>query len=187
FCADYEAVGLDNHYRGYGLGVPLIGTRVSAGGPDAPGHAFYPHEVSFPVTAFFRFEGSVADLGARRAGRLELYNPFTVQARRVRGRPAPVQPDRPTPLPSFLSRTALEGVEFPGFLRADRLRDRTGIYMFEPYQPGKIPVVMVHGLLSSPLTWTPLFNDLRADPELRKHFQFWFYVYPPGNPSGVTA
>ena len=28
------------------------------------------------------------------------------------------------------------------------IRDRTGIYAFEPYQPGKIPVVMVHGLLS---------------------------------------
>ena len=59
--------------------------------------------------------------------------------------------------------------------------------MLEPYQPGKIPVVLVHGLLSSPLTWTPLFNDLRADPELRERFQFWFYFYPTGNPYLATA
>jgi pimeloyl-ACP methyl ester carboxylesterase len=59
--------------------------------------------------------------------------------------------------------------------------------MFEPYQPGKIPVLMVHGLLSSPVTWTPLFNDLRADPRLRKRFQFWFYLYPTGNPYLATA
>jgi pimeloyl-ACP methyl ester carboxylesterase len=59
--------------------------------------------------------------------------------------------------------------------------------MFEPYQPGKIPVVMVHGLVSSPLTWTTMFNDLRADPELRKHYQFWFYLYPSGLPYLETA
>src|SRR5207247_9954751 len=87
----------------------------------------------------------------------------------------------------FLSKTDLEGLELTGFLRADKLRDRTGIYLFEPYQAGKIPVVMVHGLLSSPLTWTPLFNELRADPELRKHFQFWFYLYPTVNPYVATA
>jgi pimeloyl-ACP methyl ester carboxylesterase len=46
---------------------------------------------------------------------------------------------------------------------------------------------MVHGLLSSPLTWTPLFNELRADPELRRHYQFWFYLYPTGNPYLLTA
>src|SRR5262249_40669149 len=52
---------------------------------------------------------------------------------------------------------------------------------------GKIPVVMVHGLLSSPLTWTPLFNDLRADPALRERYQCWFYLYPTGNPYLETA
>jgi pimeloyl-ACP methyl ester carboxylesterase len=59
--------------------------------------------------------------------------------------------------------------------------------MFEPYQPGKIPVVMVHGLLASPLAWTNMFNDLRADQTLRKHYQFWFYLYPTANPYLATA
>ena len=40
--------------------------------------------------------------------------------------------------------------------------------MLEPYQPGKIPVLLVHGLLSSPVTWAPMFNDLQADPDLRE-------------------
>jgi pimeloyl-ACP methyl ester carboxylesterase len=188
FCSDYEVVGLDNHFRTYGLGVPLIGVRADAA-EGAPGRAFYPREVSFPVTAFFRFRGSLADLRARRAGRLELYNPLAVQSVQVRGKPVPLETDLTTPLAYFLSRTDLGGVglELTGLLRADRLRDRAGIYLFEPYQPGKIPVLMVHGLLSSPLTWTPLFNELRAHPELRQHFQFWFYLYPTGNPYLVTA
>jgi pimeloyl-ACP methyl ester carboxylesterase len=190
FCSDYRVVGLDNHYRGYGLGVPLIATRpenVPDGVDRLPASSFYPRDVSFPVTAFFRFEGSVAELGAMRAGRLELYNPLTIQNIDVQGRTVPLETDLTTPLAYFLAHTDLEGLELTGFLRADKLRDRTGIYMFEPYQPGKIPVVMVHGLLSSPLTWAPMFNDLRSDPFLREHFQFWFYLYPTGNPYLATA
>jgi pimeloyl-ACP methyl ester carboxylesterase len=41
--------------------------------------------------------------------------------------------------------------------------------------------------LSSPVTWAPLFNDLRADPELNQRYQFWFYRYPTGNPYLLTA
>lgn len=187
FCADYEVVGLANQYRGYGLGVALIGTRARAEGDRPPGDVFFPHQVSFPVTAFFRFEGSLADLTQRRAGRLELYNPLRVQTVGVRHWRIPLETDLTTPLAYFLSHTDLDGVEYTGFLHADALRDRTGVYMFEPYQPGKIPVVMVHGLLSTPLTWTTMFNDLRADPTLREHYQFWFYLYPTGNPYLATA
>ena len=186
FCSDYTVVGLADHFRTYGLGVPLIGTRVDAA-TAAPGHAFYPKEVSFPVTAFFRFPGSLADLTAHHAGQLELYNPLTVQSVQVHGRSVPLETDLTTPLAYFLTRTDLASGEYTGFLRADWLRGKAGIDLFEPYQPGKIPVLMVHGLLSSPLTWTPLFNELRADPELRKHYQFWFYRYPTGNPYLLTA
>jgi len=181
FSNDYQVVGLANLHRTHGLGVPLIGTRIA---PDvkAPGDAFYPREVSFPVTAFFRFEGTLAELGALRCGQLELLNPLAVQTVTVKGRPVPLETDLTTPLAYFLSRTDLEGVELTGFLKPDRLEARSGIYMFEPYQPGKIPVLMVHGLLASPLTWSAMFNDLRADPQLRERFQFWFYLYPTGNP-----
>ncbi len=186
FCADYEVVGLSNHHRTYGLGVPLIGLR-QATDQRAPGDAFYPRKASFPVTAFFRFEGSLAELGERRVGQLELYNPLAVQSVQVGIRSVPLETDLTTPLAYFLSKSDLDGVEYTGFLRPDGIRHRTGIYLFEPYQPGKIPVVMVHGLFSSPLTWTTMFNDLRADPVLREHFQFWFYLYPTGNPYIATA
>jgi pimeloyl-ACP methyl ester carboxylesterase len=188
FSSDYDVVGLANQYRGYGLGVALIGTRVQTKeSRAAPGNTFYPHEVSFPVTAFFRFEGSIADLSSRRAGRLELYNPLAIQTINVRHWAIPLETDLTTPLAYFLSHTDLDGIEYTGFLHPDEVQDRTGIYMFEPYQPGKIPVLMVHGLLSSPLTWTTMFNDLRADPTLRQNYQFWFYQYPSGQPYLSTA
>jgi pimeloyl-ACP methyl ester carboxylesterase len=178
--ADYEAVGLDNQYRTFGLGVPLIGVRRAD--PGAPGNAYYPPEVSFPVTAFYHFEGSLDDLQNGRAGWLGLYNPLAVQGLAVRGSAVPLESDLTTPLAYFLSRIPLARVGLTGFLHADRLEPKTGIYLVEPYQPGKIPVLLVHGLLSSPLTWSALFNDLRADPELRRRYQFWFYLYPTGAP-----
>jgi pimeloyl-ACP methyl ester carboxylesterase len=176
--SDYEAVGLANRHRQYGLGVPLIGSRVSA--RPAARHAFYPDAVSFPVSAFFRFEGGLADLHRRRAGVLELYNPLHKAAIEVCGRTVPLESDLTTPLAYFLGNTDLQSADFLGFLKPDSLAAQTGIYLLEPYQPGKIPVLMVHGLLSSPLTWAPMFNDLRADPELRDRYQFWFYLYPTG-------
>jgi pimeloyl-ACP methyl ester carboxylesterase len=178
FCSDFNVVGLPNQYRRYGLGVPLIGTRVAS--KPLARHAFYPDAISFPVSAFFRFEGNIADLRQQHSGTLELYNPLAVPGVQVGKQMVPLETDLTTPLAYFLSRTDLQTTEYKGFLSPDTVEARAGIYMFEPYQPGKIPVIMIHGLLSSPLTWAPLFNDLRADPELRKHFQFWFYLYPTG-------
>jgi pimeloyl-ACP methyl ester carboxylesterase len=32
-----------------------------------------------------------------------------------------------------------------------------------------------------------MFNDLRSDPEVREYFQFWFYMYPTGQPFWHSA
>ncbi len=55
-----------------------------------------------------------------------------------------------------------------------------GLYMLEPYDPERIPVLMVHGLSSSPLIWRNLINDLQIDPVIRKQYQFWVVYYPSG-------
>jgi pimeloyl-ACP methyl ester carboxylesterase len=47
--------------------------------------------------------------------------------------------------------------------------------------------VMVHGLWSSPITWMDMYNDLRSDPLVREHYQFWFYLYPTGQPFWFSA
>ncbi|MBW8035594.1 MAG: alpha/beta hydrolase, partial [Planctomycetes bacterium] len=62
-----------------------------------------------------------------------------------------------------------------------------GMVMLEPYRTDQIPVVMVHGLYSSPETWVGMFNDLRGDPVIRENFQFWFFRYPTGLPIIYSA
>ncbi len=65
-----------------------------------------------------------------------------------------------------------------GLLNPRKTQELRGIFMLEPFDPSRIPVLMVHVLWSSPGTWMPMFNDLRSFPELRKNYQFWFYQYP---------
>jgi hypothetical protein len=37
------------------------------------------------------------------------------------------------------------------------------IYMIHPYDPNKVPVLFIHGLISSPISWQDLANDLCSD------------------------
>ncbi len=187
-CSDYSVVGLANQHRTYGLGVPLIATRNLAGSKEDAARTFYPHEACFAATAFFRFEGTLAELGSMRSGRMELYNPLTIQTVETAGQTVPLETDLTTPLAYFLAHSDLTELgEYIGFLRGDLIRSQTGMRMLSPYQPGKIPVVLVHGLLSSPLTWAPFINDLQADPVLRERYQFWYYYYPTAAPYLSTA
>ena len=59
--------------------------------------------------------------------------------------------------------------------------------MLEPYDPSRVPVVFVHGLLSHPRMWRDVFNELRADPKLRGRFQYWSFRYPTGWPILYSA
>ena len=184
-CSDFQVTGLPNHHRTYGLGVPLIGSLD----PAAPGprQAFYPSQVQFPITAFFRFEGGLDALHDRKAGRLEFVNPLEQQSLLVGKRRVPLESDLTTPMAYYLANAGLDNAGYRSFLRPDSLGAAAGLHSLEPYKPGKIPVVLVHGLLGTPITWAPMFNDLQADPTLRDRYQFWVYFYPTGNPYLVTA
>jgi pimeloyl-ACP methyl ester carboxylesterase len=59
--------------------------------------------------------------------------------------------------------------------------------MTTPYQPGKIPIVLVHGLASSPITWSHLENDLRAQPAIMCRYQIWVFRYDTGDPFLTSA
>jgi len=62
-----------------------------------------------------------------------------------------------------------------------------GVRMIQPYAPGRIPVVFVHGTASSPIYWAQMWNMLRADETLRKRYQFWSFSYATANPITVSA
>ncbi len=198
FVSDYEIKGLTNHYRTHGLGVPLIAVRRSYKGEPAAAK-YYPIDLSFPVTALLRpVQRGTAPAGlnsARHQAVLELYDPLSSTDTQVAGRCVPLESDLTTPLAYFLSKPEFEILATVGLFRPEELLkmrpDRPdpimGLYMCQSYEPGKIPVLLVHGLWSSPMTWMEMFNDLRSSPEIREHYQFWFYLYPTGRPFWISA
>lgn len=64
---------------------------------------------------------------------------------------------------------------------------REGLFFLEPYQRGKIPVVLVHGVLSNPVAWVDLANDLRAMPGFSSRYQIWAFRYATGTPFLASA
>lgn len=119
--------------------------------------------------------------------RVELYDPLETTTVSVAGRPVPLESDISTPLAYFLDRPAFRYLDTFGLLRPDMAERITGLYMIRPYEPGKIPVVMVHGLWSSPVTWIEAVNELWSVPEIRANYQFWFYLYPTGQSLSQAA
>ena len=102
----------------------------------------------------------------------------------------PTESDLTTPLAYMWSRSDL----IPDAL--DRVASRpgpstsavaSGLMLIRPYEPGKIPVVMVHGLASSPLAWVAMVNDLLRDPRVQEKYQFMLYMYPTGIPVPIAA
>jgi pimeloyl-ACP methyl ester carboxylesterase len=41
--------------------------------------------------------------------------------------------------------------------------------------------------MSSPIYWSEMWNTLRADPRIRRHYQFWFYFYDSGKSLAFSA
>ena len=198
FVSDYEIRGLKNHYHTYGLGVPLIAVRRSYQGEPAAAR-YYAPDLSFPVTAFLRpvpgADPNGTDKRARHRGALEIYDPASTTDTVVGSVRVPLEGDLTTPLAYFLSASNMESLATAGLLEPEIFQAMRpggsepimGLYMVQPYEPGKIPVVFVHGLWSSPMTWMQMFNDLKASPEIREHYQFWFYLYPTGQPFWLSA
>ncbi|MBP3558963.1 MAG: hypothetical protein J6K20_14865, partial [Thermoguttaceae bacterium] len=132
---------------------------------------------------------------------LEIYDPLVSSFATVGDRAVPLECDLTTPLASYLA--SPKQLAFSkgqkGLLDPEKLletipthsptRERTlqGLYMLQPYDPAKIPVVMTHGLGSSPITWLEMYNSLRNVPEICDNYQFWFYFYPTGQPFWISA
>lgn len=200
FVSDYQLAGLRNHYHTYGLGVPLIAQRRTHEG-ELGAEQFYPDKLTFPLTAFLRIEHTTPEqpaasqlqspTGEKCTSRfvLELHDPLDRQTVAVGHREVALESDLSTPLAYFLNQPDFEidKASTRGLLNPSEVENLQGLYMLEPFDPHKMPVVMVHGLWSSPVTWMEMFNDLRSDPYVRQHYQFWFYLYPTGQPFWISA
>ena len=117
---------------------------------------------------------------------LELYSAFDATDINVNGQTVPLQTDTTAPIAQGLNNSPIWNLGMAQFFSAG-LRNKTGIRRMQPYIPGRIPVVFVHGTASSPVWWAEMWNTLRADPVIRERYQFWMFNYASGNPITYTA
>jgi hypothetical protein len=159
-----------------GVGVPLVVERARH--PCDPLEARFLPEMSwFGATAILRFSGSDSHLSPSGAV-LEFHNPHITRAVEFEWGPMPLAADLSASLALTLDeapRTYLAGFVDPG-----GPTDLARLSFLGPYEPGKIPLVLIHGLFSDPLSWADLINDLRAQPGFTERFQIWLFRYPTG-------
>ena len=183
-------IGVFDDYGSGGLGVPLVALWPGErdGRARAPEDRYFPEDVATPATAVLQV-GEPGNGGAWRGRSLSLilHDPFAERATLAAGKSWPLASDRTTPLAVQVNRgrglrTAAVLVFLPQILGGSRRA-----FTFCAISTRKIPVVLVHGLLSSPLSWAETYNELCNDPVLAERYQFWMFLYATGEPIPVAG
>jgi hypothetical protein len=181
-----DQVVLERYWDEQGLGVPLVALRRRE-----TSDAFMGQDVPFSATCILRPrpheqtsppDGSTDPVAADNAiaAVLEVHDPIRVKQIAYEDRQWHLARDLSAPL--ALASRDVDRDTLSNFLNPARTDDLGGLRMMEPYQPGKIPIVVVHGLLSDKYTWVDLVNDLRSVENLNDHYQIWAFQYATGQP-----
>jgi len=183
-----EVKGLANKYFSRGLGAPLVGFVDEPWSKPEFGEYNPEGGAAFPMTAILEFSPlDISDDEYSRDITLTFYDPLEKETVTINDHPIPLEADYSTPLGVLFAEIQAPDYGFEAMLHPDEFLDDVGMVMLEPYREDQIPVVMVHGLYSSPETWVGMFNDLRGDAVIRENFQFWFFRYPTGLPIIYSA
>jgi pimeloyl-ACP methyl ester carboxylesterase len=131
------------------------------------------------LTAIVRFEGANATL--------ELIDPYQVESIFLAGKSRPLAADFGTAAMLGLSKARVDKLGLARLLRPSRYNDTANLNFMQPYDPKRIPVLMVHGLQDTPASFAPMYFRLLEDPEIRERYQFWVFSYPSGYPYPYSA
>lgn len=182
-CADFRPEKLTHISYQFGIGVPLI---WSLQGKHKSWEELQVKSLeTLPGTAVLLFSNDRKG-GALSAKWYYLDVLQTETFELATGRSVPLEVDFTTPFAYMTRKTPL--FNFIAYmLLPEKSRVMQGLYMTQPYDPERIPVVFVHGLMSNMRTWVQMINTLQNDPVIRKHFQFWMYTYSSGTPVLFSA
>jgi pimeloyl-ACP methyl ester carboxylesterase len=159
-----------------GLGIPVIGRIAQSGtDPNAPRSGFV-----LAATALVLPDSD---------GRMDLFyaDPTRVDTIEAFEKELPVAMDLEAWLDAVEATGPPLSAGFRYMLRSNEFEYQARLTFLEPFDPDKTPVVLIHGLMSTPRMWKPVLDGLLADREIRKHYQFWFFYYPTGQPVPFSA
>lgn len=166
---------LKTHQTTVGIGVPLVGWKVSTPvGIKRPPYQL-PNGFPYNITTTLRFDPSGTP--SWHFTRRWLHNDL-----KIKNTSHTLAADWSAPNAFLWKMCSLDDLKIQNVLRPDRFSEETGIYFLQPYDPKKIPLVLVHGLVSSPDAFKNIINELAPQPWFRERYQIWLYSYPTGNP-----
>lgn len=175
------------HVRG-GFGLPVSVRLAPTAGQDVSGQPAHRHAIAATAVLRFAMPGGETPL-QKFAGPLardhapavlDLANPVEIAAVHI----GPARPllaaDLTAPLLDMLDDRPRTGA-IQGFIQPFGGGDtQPRLDLLKPHQPGKIPVVFIHGLASDQGTWFDMLNELESWPTFQRRFEPWVYNYPTG-------
>ena len=184
-CSDYSVNALMQKNRQPGVGIPLVGQVAQQ---DHYHVLKSPQGLTIPVTLVVGLRESDSHVMEVTMNYLDtsLEETAPKEFEFLVAANWPLALDFSTPLACFLNSLPNRNL-ISVMVESDNQEEESGLYLIEPYQPDKIPVVFIHGLMSSPDTWVQMINSLKNDPVIRNRYQFWFYSFSSGVPVMATA
>ncbi len=159
-----------------GLGLPLVGriTETRAADPNAP------HGFVLAATALVLPDSD---------GHMDLFlaDPTKLETIRIFEKELPLAMDLEAWLDKVEATGPPVGAGFRYMLRSDKFESPSHLTFLQPFDGDKTPVVLIHGLMSTPRMWKSVLEVLLADAEIRQDYQFWFFYYPTGQPVPFSA
>jgi pimeloyl-ACP methyl ester carboxylesterase len=171
-----------------GFGLPVV-VRLNPEAGTKVERQFAAPRQSLAATAVLRFDMPGGENALQKfagpamrdhaAAVLDLANPVEIAAVKLGPARPHLAADLTAPLLDVLD--GIPRVGLRGFIQPFGGSDtQPRLELLEPHQPGRIPVVFIHGLASDEGTWFDMLNELRAWPEFHRRFEPWVMNYPTG-------
>lgn len=182
YAGDFAVEKMKHHLRA-GVGAPMMAMRENQG--REPIERFYPPEaIARPLTAV---AWPAVVRGGEREVKIQLLCPLSNDSVLMNGRRQALAADFSVPWAATLERAAILNQQRVTDMLTSTPKRKPQLYLMEPYDPRKEPLIMIHGLLSSPLAWANLSNEIWADDEIRRRYQIWHYFYNTAAPFLYSA
>lgn len=174
--------GFRNRVATDGLGVALVGIRERIPGREAEMTLFPSCGVAAALSCVIEFFPS-----GKNACTIRLIDSKQTDRLRIRASTLPLSTDFTAPLAFSFSGANDLLLGLRNLLNVSIGEQDSGLYLSEPFDPNRIPVLLIHGLSSSPIVWRNLANEAMRDPVVRRNFQFVYAYYATGAPVMYSA
>ncbi len=167
-------------YRRDGFGAAMAGHRAGPAQPDASQPFVSSAGMALALNASLDFTEPSRVV-------LEYHDISATEDMLLGSRRVPLAADFTAPLVLLYDYVEEPGMAWKGMRHPEEYAHLSGLVHFGAFHRDRIPVVLIHGLISSPKIWLPVLNRLNADPLLREHFQLFAFLYPSGFPITYNA